>query len=398
MTGFSPNFFLAALGPLAELFGVMAVVAVFALLRSQADRRAYFRTWESSWAFLAVALTVGLFHERFVDPESVFYPAAHLTTRITAIGYLGFRLASVALVIGGVQLYASGARRAWLPFAAIPVALALSFLVDTARVPLAPLAIVHGPVVAVGYAYAAVLLLVLPRSRRSGGTRLVEWAMWLLAALALALTTFYVLQRVAPAVTANPWLVRFARYGFYMDLLLQGLLAWSMVRLLLEDSRRESADARAQLRLMHDREKLGDLYDARLRLLGRRAFETMVGLDFARASFGSVVHMRITNLERVQSAHGPTVAEELLAHIAGVLDSALRLQDRVYRWGPSDLLVVMPRAVPAVARSRVEFIVGRAALLTVSGLGQPLRAEVAVSVHPFTGGEDLAAAAAAAVT
>ena len=397
MSGVSPYILLATFGPLAELFVVMAVVAVFALLRSQADRRAYFRMWEKSWAFLAVALTAGLFHERFVDPESVFYPAARLTTQLTAIAYMGIRIASVALVVGGVQLYAAGTRKTWLPWAAIPVAVVLSFLVDTAHVPLGPLAIAHGPVVALGYVYAAIVLLVLPQSRRSGGTRLVEWAMWLLAALALALTVFYVLQRADAGIAGNPWLVRFARYGFYLDLLLQGTLAWTMVRLLLEDSRRESADARAQLRLVQDRAKLGDLYDVRLRLLGRRAFETMVGLDFARASFGSVVHVRITNLERVQASSGPAVADELLAHIAGVLDSALRQHDRVYRWDATALLVVMPRAVPAVARSRVEFIVGRAAPLTVTGVGQPLRPEAAVSVRPFTGGEDLTAAAAAAV-
>ncbi|MCX5754749.1 MAG: hypothetical protein NTX19_01315 [Gemmatimonadetes bacterium] len=69
----SPNLYLAALGPMSELLGLVVIVAVFALLRAQADRRTYFRTWEMSWVFFAVALTSGLFYERFIDPESVFF-------------------------------------------------------------------------------------------------------------------------------------------------------------------------------------------------------------------------------------------------------------------------------------------------------------------------------------
>jgi GGDEF domain-containing protein len=390
--------YLAALGPLTELFGVLAIVAVFALLRSQADRRAYFQAWEKSWVLLAVALTIGLFHERFVDPESVFYPASRVTTHLTAAGYMGFRLLSVALVIGGAERFAAGTHRKWLPIVAVAVAAAASFLVDTSREPLAPLALVHGPVVAVAYLVAAIELLRLPRSRHAGGTRLVAGSMVLLGALAAALAAFYLLQRTAPDITGNPWLVRFARYGFYLDGFLQAVLAWSMVRVLFADGRRESDDARAQLRLMQDREQLGDLYDRDVRLLTRRAFETMVGLDFARASYGSVAHVRITNVERVLAAHGPAVAAELVAHTAGVLASAVRPHDRVYRWAPAEVLVVMPRAVPAVARSRVESIIARAASVSVARVTEPLRAEVTVGVHAFTGGEDLPAAATAAAT
>jgi hypothetical protein len=70
----------------------------------------------------------------------------------------------------------------------------------------------------------------------------------------------------------------------------------------------------------------------------------------------------------------------------------------VYRWSQNELLVVMPRAIPSVARERVEYLTGRTASLTVSGLGEPLRTEVAVAVRPFSGGEDLAEAATSAST
>jgi GGDEF domain-containing protein len=247
------------------------------------------------------------------------------------------------------------------------------------------------------YAWAAVTLVALPASRQSLGTRFATTLLFAVALLDASLAAFYALQRMSPDVTANPWLVRFARYGFYSDLVLQLGLAWAMVRLLIEDSRRESDDTRAHLRLVQDRDKLGDLYDQQARLLGRRAFDALVGLDFARASFGSVAHVRITNFDRIGNDHSPSVAHALVAHVAGVLDSAVRAHDRVYRWAPDELLVVMPRAIPAVARSRVEFLAGRAAPLAVSGLREPVRAELAVSVHFFAGGEDLASAAKAVV-
>lgn len=87
----SPNLYLAALGPMSELLGLVVIVAVFALLRAQADRRTYFRTWEMSWVFFAVALTSGLFYERFIDPESVFFPAGAAKTFLAAAMHVGFR-------------------------------------------------------------------------------------------------------------------------------------------------------------------------------------------------------------------------------------------------------------------------------------------------------------------
>ena len=47
MNGLTLESYLAALGPLAELLCMVAVIGVFLLLRSQADRRPYFRAWET---------------------------------------------------------------------------------------------------------------------------------------------------------------------------------------------------------------------------------------------------------------------------------------------------------------------------------------------------------------
>ena len=395
MNTLSPNLYIATLGPLAELLGIVVVIGIFTLLRGQADRHPYFKAWEVAFVFFAVSLTAGLFYDRFVDATSVFYPASTITTRALAIAFLAFRLLSMAMFVSGAQLYARGSITKWLPRVAIPLAVALAFLVDTTRTPLAPLRMLHGPIATLAFVYCAQLFGTLPRSRRSVGTRFATAAFVFLAALAASLAAFYVLQLTGAAITGNPWLVRFARYSFFIDLSLRLLLSWAMIRLLTEDTNREAADTRAHLRLVHDRDKLGDLYDVNARLLGRRAFEAFVGLDFARASFGSVAHVRISNFARVAQEHGPETAEALVVNVAGVLDSAVRAHDRVFRWGPDEILIVMPRAVAGVARSRVEFLVGRVAPLTLAR-GGSLRAETAVAVQFFRGGEDLTAAAAKA--
>ncbi|MBM4194797.1 MAG: GGDEF domain-containing protein [Gemmatimonadetes bacterium] len=282
----------------------------------------------------------------------------------------------------------------WLWRAAFVAGVALAFTRDTQHEPLAPLTLVTGPLLAAGYLAAGLLLVTLPPSRRSIGTRTASMTLIALGLLAASLAIFYLLQRLAPDITSNPWLVRWARYGFYTEVLLNFVLAWAMVRLMLEDGRRESDDTRAHLKLVHDREKLAELYDPVLRLLGRRAFDAQVGLDFARASFGSVARLHFANYQRILDTHGSGAASAVLAHVAGVVDSAVRPHDRVYRWSDTDLLVIMPRAVPEVARARVEFIAGRAAPLSVAGVKESLRAETAVTVAAFTGGEDLAQAAA----
>lgn len=394
MAGFSPNLYLAALGPLTELFGVIIVVAVFALLRSQADRRPYFRTWEKSWVFLAVSLTAGLFYERFVDPESVFYPASPATTYFAAAAFLGMRLLAVACVLNGISLYVRGAEKKWLVAASIGVAVVLAIAIDTQRTPLAPLALWHGPITAIAYGFGAWQIVRLPASRQGIGTRLTAIGLGSLALLSVSLAAFYLLQRMAPDITTNPWLIRFARYGFYSELILQFTLAWAMIRLLIEDGRHEADDTRAHMKLIQDRDTLGDLYDSASRILGRRAFDAQLGLGFARASFGTVALMKVANYQRVAAEHSAGVAEALVANLAGVLDSAVRAHDRVYRWSADELMIVMPRAVPQVARARVEVLAARAAPLSISGSREPLRADVAVAVQFYEGGDELARAAA----
>lgn len=384
----TPNLVIAALGPFAELLGVAVLVALFTLLRGQADRRPYFKAWEQSWVMMAVALVSAVIFQRLTDQNSVMYASTHFTPWLFGFGYLGFKLLAIALLVSGARLYVSGARARLLIYVAVPLGFVLSLATDTYNGRLAALGLVHGPLAVAAYAYAASLFAALPPSRRSLGGRLASLALAALAALWAGLTVFYLSARMDAALSAQPWFVRFERYGFYADLLLQLALAYSMLRLLFEDGEREAVDTRSQLELLQDRQRLNEFYDEPTGLLNRRAFDASVGLDFSHASFGTVVRLRLTNLERSITEHGSSVGDTLLKHFAGLLDHAVRTHDRVFRWDNRDFVVVMPRAVPSVANARMQLLLARAAPLLIAGVRASIRPEVVVAVAPFSGGED----------
>lgn len=383
---------IASIGAFIEVVGLVVLIAVFTLLRGPADRRPYFKAWEESWVMLAVAMTAGMIYQRLTDPGSVLYASSRLTTLAFAAAYFAFRVNSLAILVRGARILVNGGRERWFVNLAIPAGLALSLTTDTFTAPLGHMAVALGPVAIATYAYVALLFATLPASRRSAGSRMATLALGLLTALWTGLSAYYLLARGGSGIAALPWVVRFERYNFYLDLVLQFCLAYAMVRLLLEDGRRDDDDTKAQLKITRNREQAGELCDEQTGLLDRRAFEASVGLSFAMASFGSVVRVTIANVDSAISAHGASVADVMVKQIGGLLAGSVRAHDRVYRWAPNEFLIVMPRAVPKVAATRIQFHLTRAASITVSGSRTTLRAATTVSAEPFSGAEDIAEA------
>ena len=392
MTPISSNLIIASLGPFAELIGIAALVALFTLLRGQADRRPYFGAWEESWVMFAVAMTSGVIYQRLTDPNSVLLSNSRATTWLFAAGYLTFTLFALTRLVGGTRIYVNGARNRWLFRAAAVTGLALSIAFDTSATQLGALRLAVSPLAVCAYLYAALQLARMPRSRRSLGSGLATLTMGALALAWAALAAFYVAVRQHGAIAGMPWWVRFERYGFFVDLVLQLTLGYAMVRLLFEDGRRDAADAQAHLNVLHDRSLLADFYDDDTGLLNRKAFDHAVGLDFAMASFGSVARVRVTNFDALLAAHGLTTAQALIGHFAGVLSSGTRSHDWVFRWAPTEFLVVMPRAVPGVAHARMSNLLARAAPFAVAGVNDAVRADAVLSIAPYSGAEDLTAA------
>jgi GGDEF domain-containing protein len=97
-------------------------------------------------------------------------------------------------------------------------------------------------------------------------------------------------------------------------------------------------------------------------------------------------------MDNSTTALGHSDADAMLGDFAKMLDNAVRSHDRVYRWSDREFLVVMPRATPDVAQARMQLLVARAAPFAVAGKRESVRAGAALSVAPFSGGEDLGAA------
>jgi diguanylate cyclase (GGDEF)-like protein len=168
------------------------------------------------------------------------------------------------------------------------------------------------------------------------------------------------------------------RFNGYADLLLQMLLGYGMVLLLQEDVSRESADARSQLALAHDRLKQVSLYDPLTGALNRRAYEEGAGLEAFGARYGTVLILDLDNLKVVNDTRGHAAGDELLRSLVESLRQCVRPLDRIYRWGGDEFLIIFPGARPEEMVPRV-----RESLRKVDGLA------VSIGHAAFSSAEDL---------
>jgi diguanylate cyclase (GGDEF)-like protein len=211
--------------------------------------------------------------------------------------------------------------------------------------------------------YCGSALLWLPPPRRTLGTVATGvgfcmlGGLWVVYGGAFALSIGNSNSPLAHAATV------FVGYNSYFDLLLDVLLGYGMVVLLMEDAKREVADAQAELRLSHDRLNRAAMIDSLTDSLNRRAFVEGVGLEMARATFGTVVIADIDNLKVVNDQHGHAVGDLLIRRCADVLRAALRPYDKLYRWGGDEFLLIVPSAHAADMLGRLQISLASAEVL-----------------------------------
>src|SRR6185503_21280229 len=102
--------------------------------------------------------------------------------------------------------------------------------------------------------------------------------------------------------------------------------------MLMEDSKREVSDAQAELRMSHDRLSRAAMFDSLTDSLNRRAFAEGVGLEMARATFGTVVIADLDNLKMANDRFGHAAGDQLIRRCSDVLRDALGRNDKLYRW------------------------------------------------------------------
>jgi len=376
------------IGVIVQLVGSMLLVVFFFLLRRNMSRKGYFGMW--SWAWLWVTLGILLLVARYRAIPDFDQTSSNESAPAVQLAYMGYqflKLLYLECLVAGTVMYATGLRARRYFAITVVGAIAYSIISVLVGVSINAIMVWQAPVAVAAFTYCAYLLLRLPPSRRSLGSEItgtvfgLAGAVWALYAGAFGLT-------LVGGPAPNP-LLTVVRHNSYVDMLLQVLLGFGMVVMLLEDAKREVDDARAQLAVTNDQLRRDALVDPLTGAMNRRAFGEGLGLESAKAAFGTVVMIDMDNLKVTNDTHGHAAGDELLRYLVRVLRRDVRPSDVVYRWGGDEFLVVLPGATVADAELRITAALRTAMPLDVPGAPEPVPLLASFGGAPYAGAEEM---------
>jgi diguanylate cyclase (GGDEF)-like protein len=377
---------------LIGLIGLLVQIGVsgllwlfFVLLKRHAGRRSrFFRLWTQGWVALLVALVC--VSVAFYGPPTPWIHAA------TLLAYQAAKLCFLLLLLAGTLEYADGRLpqnflRNGIAVVLVCVLLCLPATGDQDRV-----LVLQSVLSILTAGYAAFRLLRLSASRRSLGAQVTAITfifyglLWCSYALVI-----YKDQHPLPTMLAQA-LQRYEHFNGYTDSLMELWLACGMVLMLLEDARRETNAAHAELAVAHEKLLHDSLTDPLTGVYNRLAFTRSVFLQSAGSTFGSVFIFDLDNLKRVNDRHGHEAGDELLKHFVMTLRGGLRPADQVYRWGGDEFLLLLPGATYASVAPRLAALLHETPPLLFSDRQVPLILEVSNGGADYTDLESLRAA------
>ncbi|HEX7964819.1 MAG TPA: GGDEF domain-containing protein [Gammaproteobacteria bacterium] len=383
------------LGLISQAATVVLLVVLFMLLRRYADRRAYFYAWSNSWIALALALTV-LVLRYILLPHLLGGPAPEdaIVTRITYFIYQFSKFAFLILLLRGTLLYVGGLQDPPLGYIKYLWGMAGGAALVSVAMTRDSVGVLFWQAFAnvLVFGWCSLALMLLPRARHSLGTRAtaavlamntVLWACYLMA------FTFHFYPQLG--IGGAVWGF-FSGRNVYFDLILEMLLAFGMVLVLFEDARREIDSAHNELRIAHEQLLRESFLDSLTGAYNRRAFNEGAGLEDARGSFGALAVFDLDNLKDVNDRHGHKYGDDLLRHFANILRAGLRSNDKLYRLGGDEFLLVMPRAVAGVVEKRMRELIAAAPPLAFPDTGLSFTVEASIGVADFKSVEELEAA------
>ena len=357
----------------------------FVLLKRHAGRRSrFFRLW--TWGWVALSLALMFLAVGFYGPPDAWLRSTSLLV------YQGAKLVYLLILLAGVFEYADGRQppgyaRVGTVVVLLCVALSLPATGDQDRILELQSAL---SVLLVGY--AAYRLFRLPVARRSLGTQVtaITFTVYGLVWCSHALVIYEELHPVSAAL--SQFVQHFAHFNGYTDSLMELWLACGMVLMLLEDARRETNAAHAELAVAHEKLLHDSLTDPLTGVYNRLAFTRGMFLQSAGATYGSVFIFDLDNLKRVNDSHGHEAGDELLRHFVMTLRGALRPSDQVYRWGGDEFLLLLPGASYASVAPRLAALLYRTPPLLFSERQVPLTLEVSNGGADYSDLESLRAA------
>lgn len=375
-----------------QVAAAFLIALLFLLLRRQAERKRYFLTWGYAWIVLALALAALLPTIAAGGNVPLVGEAGRpLHIAVSTLTYQVGKLIFLVLLLVGTLLYTHGGpwHRALLAGCALAVPTAAATVLTSHDVnrPLMWQAMAVVPVMAV----CSSLMLRIARARRTLGSRLtgVIFALKSVTWVGTGIYSWRLGWQAGEPVAS--WMMVFANYGAYADLLLDVVLSFGMVLLLMEETVREVVSAHQELTVSHSHLERESFVDALTGALNRKAFHHGYGMQAARATFGSVAMFDLDNLKEVNDVHGHATGDLLLQHFSESIRPHLRSSDKLFRWGGDEFLAVLPRALTADARARLAEALRRIAPLALPGeMDIPVSASLGVA-H-YGSAEDLATA------
>ncbi|MGE5624652.1 MAG: GGDEF domain-containing protein [Bacillota bacterium] len=365
------------------LFGQAGITALlwlfFLLLKRHAGRRCrFFQFWSYAWVALVLALSFlaidfyGLPHLKLTAWElSAVQPALLLLYQLGKFLFLVMLLTGTTEFLSG-RLPTQFVRFGWLAgvgagLASFPLAADLNELM-----------LLQLPFCILVPLYSGVRLLSVPPVRRSLGTRVTGMSFMFYALLWLLYSLALYKQHFIPLQSYTPFVALVADFNGYFDSLLELLMAFGMVLMLLEEARRETNAAHAELAVAHEKLLHESLTDILTGVYNRMAFTRGIFLQAAGSTYGSVFIFDLDNLKHVNDSHGHEAGDELLKYFVLVLRGGLRPADQLYRWGGDEFLLLLPGATYVSVAERLNRLLYKAPPLTVFDGSVSLKLEVSM--------------------
>jgi diguanylate cyclase (GGDEF)-like protein len=378
------------IGIVMQLGGALLLAVLFYLLHRQARRRRWFTMWGFAWAFLCAAVAaLAIRYNGLAGIGRTLLPEDSSAVQGLYFVYQWGKLLSCGLLVAGALFHSGGfkIRASTVGLVLLP-GTSLYALATVGGAPsLDGIVFLQTPVMIVASGYCAWRLLAVPASRRTFGTRMTGGIFVTIAALWVVYAVGFRLAMMPDRPPVEP-LAMLLRFNSYVDLLLQMLLGYGMVLMLIEESKREVDDARARLEVAHDQLRRDSYYDALTGAFNRRALTDGVGLEMARATYGSVVLLDLDNLKEANDGYGHEMGDRMLVLLARALRTGVRASDALYRLGGDEFLLVLPGSTPAEAARLVGRAVG-AAIEQMDAECPGLRLGVSTGAAAYSGAEDL---------
>lgn len=361
----------------------LLLALLFVVLARAGTERRYFSAWKRSWigllaGLLALCLAFASSRAGVQQGLNLVYQAGK------AVFFL--ELAAGAWMFAGGPGRKPSRRATLVPFLLV-LCVSAPFAGSVER-----LISVQAFLAVPALAWSSWLMSTTPAPRRTASSLVASQT---LAAMAVLWILYFVAELTRDATPSKDltWQYVLAGYNSYIDLLLETLLAFTMVLGRAQDAQRELVSAHDALERAHEGLREKSLHDPLTGALNRRAFEEGAG---SSAGGGTIVSIDVDGLKPVNDRWGHETGDAFLRHFATSMRGQLRESDRFYRTGGDEFVVVAPGADVERLSARIALALANMADLPASGDHPAIPVVASWGAAPYAAASDLAVALRAA--